>query len=391
MNEVFIVEARRTPFGSFGGALSDISAPDLASQVMRDLLRRSQIPTTAIDEVIAGQVLQGGCGQAPARQAMRKAGLPDSVHAMTINKVCGSGLKAIMLAADSIRLGDAICVIAGGMESMSLAPYALPTLRTGQRMGHAQALDLMVYDALQDPYSGRHMGEITETWVERHGLTREDQDQYAARSYRLAQAAVAAGTFADELTPVVKTSRKGDITIDQDEEPGRGSIEKLPALRSAFKKEGTITAGNASTINDGAAFVLACSRQAMDDHNLKPIARLVASATNSIAPDDFAEAPIGAIQKAVSRAGLTLADIDLFEINEAFAAVPLVAIRELGIAADKVNVNGGAVAIGHPVGASGARLAVTLIRELQARQQRYGVASLCIGGGEAVAAVFERC
>jgi len=258
-------------------------------------------------------------------------------------------------------------------------------------MGHAQALDLMVYDALQDPYSGRHMGEITETWVERHGFTREDQDQYAARSYRQAQAAVAAGTFTDELTPVTKSSRKGDVTVDQDEEPGRGSVEKLPALRSAFKKEGTITAGNASTINDGAAFVLACSRQAMDDHNLKPIARLVASATNSIAPDDFAEAPIGAIQKAVARAGLTLADIDLFEINEAFSAVPLVAIRELGIAADKVNVNGGAVAIGHPVGASGARLAVTLIRELQARQQRYGVASLCIGGGEAVAAVFERC
>jgi len=391
MNEVFIVEARRTPFGSLGGALSDISAPELASQVMCDLLRRSQIPTTAIDEVIAGQVLQGGCGQAPARQAMRTAGLPDSVHAMTINKVCGSGLKAIMLAADAIRLGDATCVIAGGMESMSLAPYALPALRTGQRMGHTQALDLMVYDALHDPYSNRHMGEITETWVERHGLTREDQDQYAARSYHLAQSAVAAGTFVDELTPVIKTSRKGDITIDQDEEPGRGSIEKLPALRSAFKKEGTITAGNASTINDGAAFVLACSKQAVKRHDLKPIARMVASATNSIAPDDFAEAPIGAIQKAIARAGLTLADIDLFEINEAFAAVPLVAIRELGIDLDKVNVNGGAVAIGHPVGASGARLAVTLIRELQARQQRYGVASLCIGGGEAVAAIFERC
>ena len=391
MNEVFIVEARRTPFGSLGGALSDISAPDLASQVMHDLLRRSQIPATAIDEVIAGQVLQGGCGQAPARQAMRKAGLPDSVHAMTINKVCGSGLKAIMLAADTIRLGDASCVIAGGMESMSLAPYALPALRTGQRMGHTQAFDLMIYDALQDPYSDRHMGEITESWVERHGLSREDQDQYAARSYRLAQAAVAAGTFADELTPVIKTSRKGDITIEQDEEPGRGNIEKLPTLRSAFKKEGTITAGNASTINDGAAFVLACSKQALERHNLKPIARLVASATNSIAPDDFAEAPIGAIQKAIARAGLTLADIDLFEINEAFAAVPLVAIRELGIDPDKVNVNGGAVAIGHPVGASGARLAVTLIRELQARQQRYGVASLCIGGGEAVAAIFERC
>lgn len=391
MNEVFIVEARRTPFGSFGGALSDISAPDLASQVMRDLLHRSQLPATAIDEVIVGQVLQGGGGQAPARQAMRRAGLPDSVHAMTINKVCGSGLKAIMLAADTVRLGDATSVIAGGMENMSLAPYALPTLRTGQRMGHAQALDLLIYDALQDPYSGLHMGEITESWVTRHGLTREDQDRYAARSYSLAQAAVAAGTFADELTPVIKSSRKGDITINQDEEPGRGNIDKLPGLRPAFKKEGTITAGNASTINDGAAFVLVCSRQAMDLHNLKPIARLVASATNSIAPDDFAEAPIGAIQKAIARAGLTLADIDLFEINEAFAAVPLVAICELGIDLDKVNVNGGAVAIGHPVGASGARLAVTLIRELGARKQRYGVASLCIGGGEAVAAVFERC
>lgn len=391
MHDVFIVEARRTPFGSFGGALSEITAPELASQVMVDLLDRSQLPATSIDEVIVGQVLQGGCGQAPARQAMRKAGLPDSAHAMTINKVCGSGLKAIMLAADSIRLGDATSIIAGGMESMSLAPYALPTLRTGQRMGHAQALDLMVYDALQDPYSGRHMGEITETWAARHGLTRSDQDQYAARSYRLAQAAVATGTFSDELTPVIKNSRRGDVTIGQDEEPGRGNIDKLSGLRPAFKKDGTITAGNASTINDGAAFVLACSKQAMEHHNLRPLARMVASATNSIAPDDFAEAPIVAIQKAITRAGLTLADIDLFEINEAFAAVPLVAIRELGIDANKVNINGGAVAIGHPVGASGARLAVTLIRELRARQHRYGVVSLCIGGGEAVAAVFERC
>lgn len=391
MHDVFIVEARRTPFGSFGGALSEITAPELASQVMVDLLDRSQLPATSIDEVIVGQVLQGGCGQAPARQAMRKAGLPDSAHAMTINKVCGSGLKAIMLAADSIRLGDATSIIAGGMESMSLAPYALPTLRTGQRMGHAQALDLMVYDALQDPYSGRHMGEITETWAARHGLTRSDQDQYAARSYRLAQAAVAMGTFSDELTPVIKNSRRGDVTIGQDEEPGRGNIDKLSGLRPAFKKDGTITAGNASTINDGAAFVLACSKQAMEHHNLRPLARMVASATNSIAPDDFAEAPIVAIQKAITRAGLTLADIDLFEINEAFAAVPLVAIRELGIDANKVNINGGAVAIGHPVGASGARLAVTLIRELRARQHRYGVVSLCIGGGEAVAAVFERC
>ena len=391
MNDVFIVEARRTPFGSFGGDLSDIAAPELASQVMVDLLRRSQMPAAAIDEVIVGQVLQGGCAQAPARQAMRKAGLPDSVHAMTINKVCGSGLKAIMLAADSIRLGNSATVIAGGMENMSLAPYLLPKARFGYRLGNSQITDLLIHDGLQDPYSGRHMGEITESWIERHGLTREDQDAYAARSYRLAQAAIEAGTFAEELTPVVKSGRKGDVTIDQDEEPGRGNIEKLASLRTAFKKEGTITAGNASTINDGAAFTLVCSQAVLERYNLKPLARLVASASHSIAPDDFAEAPVGAIKKAIERAGLSLADIDLFEINEAFSAVPLVAIRALGIDPERVNVNGGAVAIGHPIGASGARLAVTLIRELQSCKQRYGVASLCIGGGEAVAAVFERC
>jgi acetyl-CoA C-acetyltransferase len=391
MNDVFIVEARRTPFGSFGGVLSEVAAPELASQVISDLLKRQPVPAESIDEVIIGQVLQGGCGQAPARQAMRKAGLPDSVHAMTINKVCGSGLKAIMLAADSIRLGNSSTVIAGGMENMSLAPYLLPKARFGYRLGNSQITDLLIHDGLQDPYSGRHMGEITESWIERHGLTREDQDAYAARSYRLAQAAIEAGTFAEELTPVVKSGRKGDVTIDQDEEPGRGNIEKLASLRTAFKKEGTITAGNASTINDGAAFTLVCSQAVLERYNLKPLARLVASASHSIAPDDFAEAPVGAIKKAIERASISLADIDLFEINEAFSAVPLVAIRALGIDPERVNVNGGAVAIGHPIGASGARLAVTLIRELQSRKQRYGVASLCIGGGEAVAAVFERC
>ncbi len=391
MHDVFLVEARRTPFGSFGGALSEIPAPELASQVLRDILQRQAVPAAAVDEVIIGQVLQGGSGQAPARQAMRKAGLPDSVHAMTINKVCGSGLKSIMLAADAVRLGDARIVLAGGMENMSLAPYLIPKARYGYRLGNGQLLDLMILDGLQDPDSGRHMGELTEVWIKRHGLSREEQDKYAARSYRLAQAAITAGTFADELTPVIKSGRKGDVTIESDEEPGRGAIDKLSSLRPAFSKEGTITAGNASTINDGAAFVMVCSGEAMQHHNLKPIARLVAAATNSIAPDDFAEAPIGAVNRAVARAGLSLADIDLFEINEAFAAVPLVAIRELGIDQEKVNVNGGAVAIGHPIGASGARLAATLIRELQARRQRYGVASLCIGGGEAVAAVFERC
>jgi acetyl-CoA C-acetyltransferase len=391
MNDVFIVEARRTPFGSFGGVLSEVAAPELASQVISDLLKRQPVPAESIDEVIIGQVLQGGCAQAPARQAMRKAGLPDSVHAMTINKVCGSGLKAIMLAADSIRLGNSSTVIAGGMENMSLAPYLLPKARFGYRLGNSQITDLLIHDGLQDPYSGRHMGEITESWIERHGLTREDQDAYAARSYRLAQAAIEAGTFAEELTPVVKSGRKGDVTIDQDEEPGRGNIEKLASLRTAFKKEGTITAGNASTINDGAAFTLVCSQAVLERYNLKPLARLVASASHSIAPDDFAEAPVGAIKKSIERASISLADIDLFEINEAFSAVPLVAIRALGIDPERVNVNGGAVAIGHPIGASGARLAVTLIRELQSRKQRYGVASLCIGGGEAVAAVFERC
>ena len=391
MNDVFIVEARRTPFGSFGGVLSELAAPELASQVISDLLKRQPVPAESIDEVIIGQVLQGGCAQAPARQAMRKAGLPDSVHAMTINKVCGSGLKAIMLAAASLRLGNSATVIAGGMENMSLAPYLLPKARFGYRLGNSQITDLLIHDGLQDPYSGRHMGEITESWIERHGLTREDQDAYAARSYRLAQAAIEAGTFAEELTPVVKSGRKGDVTIDQDEEPGRGNIEKLASLRTAFKKEGTITAGNASTINDGAAFTLVCSQAVLERYNLKPLARLVASASHSIAPDDFAEAPVGAIKKAIERASISLADIDLFEINEAFSAVPLVAIRALGIDPERVNVNGGAVAIGHPIGASGARLAVTLIRELQSRKQRYGVASLCIGGGEAVAAVFERC
>jgi len=390
MQDVFIVESRRTPFGSFGGVLSDIPAHMLASQVMCDLLKRQQLPVGAIDEVIIGQVLQGGCGQAPARQAMRLAGLPDSVHAMTINKVCGSGLKSIMLAADAIRLGDADMIIAGGMENMSMAPYVIPKARFGYRLGHDRIIDMMILDGLQDPYSGRHMGEITESWVKRQGLTREQQDEYAAHSYRLALAAVAAGTFADELTPVVKSSRKGDIVVDQDEEPGKGSVDKLSRLRPAFSKEGTITAGNASTINDGASLALVCSGNAVQRFNLKPIARLLASSTNSIAPDEFPEAPVGAVRQVVTKAGLSLSDIDLFEINEAFAAVPLVACHKLGIDPERVNVNGGAVAIGHPVGASGARLAATLVRELQSRQKRYGVASLCIGGGEAVAAVFER-
>jgi acetyl-CoA C-acetyltransferase len=390
MSDVFIVSARRTPFGSFGGCLATVPAPQLAAQVTRFLLDETQLPADVVGEYILGQVLQGGSGQAPARQAMRTAGIPDSTHAMTINKVCGSGLKAIMLAADSITLGNTDIAIAGGTESMSLAPYLLPSARFGQRMGPGQMLDMLLVDGLLDPDSGGHMGDITEKWIARHQVSRDDQDAYAARSYQLSQAALANGTFIDELAPVTVRSRKGDVVVDVDEEPGKGNIDKLAGLRPVFNKEGTITAGNASTINDGAALAMVAGSDAVKRYNLSPIARLVASATNSIAPNDFAEAPVDAIRKVVAKAGLQLDDIDLFEINEAFAAVPLVAIRELGVDPDKVNVNGGAVSIGHPIGASGGRLAATVVRELQRRNARYGVASLCIGGGEAVAALFEK-
>lgn len=389
MNDVYIVSAKRTPFGSFGGTLADLSAPELAAQVISSLLQHNALEADLIDEVILGQVLQGGTGMAPARQAMRLAGIPDSTAAMTINKVCGSGLKSIMLAADSIALGHTRIALAGGMESMSQAPYILPKARFGQRLGHGQMLDLMINDGLQDPYSGRHMGEITEEWITGHGLTREQQDAFAAGSYQKAQAAVTDNTFADELIPVVIKTRKGDITVAVDEEPSRGAIDKLPQLRPAFSKSGTITAGNASTINDGAAVILVAGSDAVKTRNLTPVARIVASATNSIHPDLFAEAPVGAINKCCARAGLKLGDIGLFEINEAFAAVPLVAIKELGLDPEKVNVNGGAVAIGHPIGASGARLTTTLLREMRVRGEKYGLATLCIGGGEAVAAIFE--
>jgi acetyl-CoA C-acetyltransferase len=389
MTEVLIVDALRTPFGSFGGSLAEVPAPQLAAQVLSRLLTKHALPAAAVDEVILGQVLQGGCAQAPARQAMRFAGIPDSVHAMTINKVCGSGLKSMMLAAQSIRLGDSDVVLAGGMESMSLAPYALPGARFGQRMGNGEMLDLLIHDGLRDPYSGRHMGEITETWIEKCGLSRQEQDAFAERSYRLAQAALANGTFADELVPVVKQGRKGEVVVDADEEPSKVDFARLPSLKSVFKKDGTITAGNASTINDGAGAALLVSESAARVHNLRPVARLVAYATNSTSPDLFAEAPVAAIRKVVERAGLKLSDIGLYEINEAFAAVPLVAIRELGLDPAKVNVNGGAVAIGHPIGGSGARLVATLLREMRVRQVRYGLATLCIGGGEAVAVIFE--
>ncbi len=390
MKDVYIVESLRTPFGSFGGMLSDIEAPKLAATVMKGLLANSGLDASMVDEVVVGQVLSGGCGQAPARQAMRAAGIPDSTHALTINKVCGSGLKAIMLGADSIRLGESNVVMAGGMENMSLAPYFLKKARNGFRMGHGELFDLMIFDGLQDPYTGRHMGEIGEDSVARGGLTRAEQDEFALRSYRLAQEAIKGGVFSDEIVPVVKQGKRGDEVITSDEEPFKVDFDRLPQLRPAFRKDGTITAGNASTISDGAALLLLTDEAGLRKHGLKAKARIVATATESRHPDNFPEAPIGAIEKVCARAGLSVNDIDLFEINEAFASVALLAIRGLGLPLDKVNVNGGACAIGHPIGASGARLAATVIRELHKRNARYGLATLCIGGGEAVAVIFER-
>jgi len=321
---------------------------------------------------------------------MRAAGIPDKVHAMTVNKVCGSGLKSIMLGAGSIMLEDSDLVVAGGMESMSLAPFILKKGRYGYRLGNGELTDLLIYDGLQDPYSGRHMGEIAEDAVRKHGLTREGQDEFALRSYRLAQDAVNGGVFKDEIVPVVKKGRKGDEVVSDDEEPFKVDVAKLVQLRPVFSKDGTITAANASTINDGAAFSLLAGEAAVKRCHLTPKARIVAYASSSLHPDLFAEAPVGAIKAVCARAGLKVSDIDLFEINEAFAAVTMIAIKKLELDPARVNVNGGACAIGHPLGASGARLAGTLIRELHKRRGRYGLATLCIGGGEAVAMIFER-
>jgi acetyl-CoA C-acetyltransferase len=390
MKDIFVVESLRTPFGSFGGALSEIEAPHLGGTVIKMLIERADIDPDLINEVIIGQVLSGGVGQAPARQAMRYAGLPDAVHAMTINKVCGSGLKAIMLAAGSIALGDSDVVIAGGMENMSLAPFILKKGRYGYRMGHGELLDLMVYDGLQDPYTGRHMGEIADASAQRFGFSREEQDEFAIRSYKAAQNAVKEGIFRDEIVPVVKKTKKGEEIIADDEEPFKVDFEKLKLLRPAFTKDGTITAGNASTINDGAALSLLAGEDALKKYSLKPRARLVAYSTWSLPPEMFPDAPVGAIEAVCARAGLKISDMDLFEINEAFAAVAMIAIKQLQLDPAKVNVNGGAVALGHPIGASGGRLVATLVRELGLRQARYGLATLCIGGGEAVAAIFER-
>lgn len=390
MDDIYVVEALRTPFGSLGGMCADLDAPRLAAAVIRGLLEKCRLDPSAVDEVIIGQVLSGGCGQAPARQAMRMAGVPDGTHALTINKVCGSGLEAIRLGADAIRLGNSRVVIAGGMENMSRAPYVLSKARNGYRLGHGQIHDLMILDGLQDPYSGLHMGEIGEWSASRNGISREEQDEYALRSYSLARAAVTKGVLRPEIVAVQQQLREETLTLESDEEPFRVDPSKLATLKPAFRENGTITAGNASSINDGAALALLTDGSGLKEYGLEPRARLVASSCVSCHPDRYPEAPVAAMLMVCQKAGLGLSRMDLIEINEAFACVVLHAIKALRLDPERVNVNGGAIAIGHPIGASGARLAATIIRELQRRQARYGLVSLCIGGGEALAAIFER-
>jgi acetyl-CoA C-acetyltransferase len=390
-NYSVIVAAARTPIGSFLGSLSSLSATALGSVAIKAAVDRAGLKPEQVQEVIMGNVLTAAEGQSPARQALIGAGLPKSTEALTIGKVCGSGLKAVMLADQIIRSGDREILVAGGMESMSQAPYALPKAREGYRMGNADLVDTMVKDGLWDPYHNFHMGAAAEMCAEKYHVSRDAQDQFSAESYRRAQQAITEGKFKKEIVPVKVPQRKGDpLVVDTDEEPGKGSIDKLPSLRPAFKKEGTVTAGNASSINDGAAAVVVMSAKKAKELGLKPLAKIVASEQASIEPEWFTMAPAEAMQKVLNKAGLKAEDIDLWEVNEAFAVVALANNKKIGIPADKVNIHGGAVALGHPIGASGARILVTLLHAMAERGAKRGLASLCIGGGEAVAMIVER-
>lgn len=390
MEKVVILSAARTPVGSFQGTLSSLPAPKLGAIAIKEAVQRAHIQPSDIDECIMGEVLTAGVGQAPARQAALGAGLPTSVPCTTINKVCGSGLKAVMLAADSLQLGNAKFVVAGGQENMTLAPHLLENSRAGYRMGPTQMIDSMIKDGLWDPYNNFHMGNAAELCVQEFKFTREQQDQFAVDSYKKAQKAIEQGVFRDEIAKVEIQDRKGTTVIADDEEPGKTNFDKIPGLKPAFDKAGTITAANASKINDGAAALVLTTESRAKERGLKPLAKIVASATFAQDPKWFTTAPVGAIKSALNKANLKVADIDLWEINEAFANVTMAAIKELEIPNSKVNIHGGAVAIGHPIGASGARILTTLIYSLQKTGTRYGLATLCIGGGEAVALIVER-
>jgi acetyl-CoA C-acetyltransferase len=390
MRDAYLLSAARTPIGGFRGALAVRTAPELGASVIRAAVERARVPLESVEQVIMGNVVGAGLGQAPARQAGLGAGPPSSHGALTVNKVCGSGLVAVMLAAQAVRLGEAELIAAGGMESMSRAPYLMLRARDGQRLGHGALLDAMILDGLWDPYHDFHMGSAAERCASDRMIDRAAQDAYAVESYRRAQTAVAAGAFATEIVPVDVPGRAGTVTISEDEEPGRVDFDRIPALRPSFEKTGTITAANASTLADGAAALVVASEEALARHGVRPRARIVATAVAGRAPVEFPVAPVDAIRKVVARAGLRLADVDLFEINEAFAVVAIAAIRALDLDPATVNVRGGAIALGHPIGASGARVLTTLLAALDERRKRYGLATLCLGGGEAIAMIVER-
>jgi acetyl-CoA C-acetyltransferase len=391
MEEIFIVGAARTPIGKFGGSLAKSPAADLGALVIRQVLQRAGVAAEQVSEVIMGQVLTAGVGQNPARQAAIKAGLPDMIPAMTINKVCGSGLKAAMLGAQSIANGDADVVVAGGQESMSLAPHALMGSRDGFRMGDAKMVDTMIIDGLWDVYNQYHMGVTAENVAKEYAVTREDQDAFAVASQNKAEAAQKAGRFKDEIIAVELASKKGTVAFADDEYPRHGAtLDAMKSLKPAFDKNGTVTAGNASGINDGAAAVVLCSQKKLKELGLKPLGRIKAFASAGVDPRYMGMGPVPASKRCLARAGWTPKDIDLMEINEAFAAQAIAVNRQMGWDTSKVNVNGGAIALGHPIGASGCRILVTLLHEMHRRDAKRGLASLCIGGGMGVAMAVER-
>ena len=389
MNNTVICAYKRTPIGAFQGAISGISSTQLGAIVIEAVLKESNIDKHKIDEVIMGNVLSANLGQAPARQAALGAGLPNKVECMTINKVCGSGLKSIMLADQSIKLESTKFSVAGGMESMSLAPYYIDKVRTGLGFGHQHLTDSILKDGLWDPYNNFAMGNCGEILCQEEKYSRKDQDNYAIESYKRSNHAIKNGYFKNEIVPIIIKSKKGDIRFDTDEEPLKFRLDKISKLRPAFAKEGTITAANASSLSDGAACVLLSSEDIASKEGIKPAAKIIAHTSFATEPIYFTKAPIHAIEKVLDKAQMRLNDIDLFEINEAFSCVPMIAIDKLKISPQKINVNGGAVSIGHPIGASGARILVTLLNALKNRKLKYGLASICIGGGEACAMIVE--
>ena len=386
---IVIASAARTPMGGFQGSLSSVSAPKLGSVAIKAALDRAGIAADKVDEVLFGCVLPAAVGQAPARQAALGGGLPLSTPCTTVNKVCGSGMKTIMQAYDQIQAGSNNIVMTGGMESMSQAPYMLPKARAGYRMGHGEVTDHMFFDGLQDAESGGLMGAFAQSTADKLNITREQMDDFAITSLKRAQQAIEDGSFKAEIAPVTVKSRKGETVVEIDEQPGNANIEKIPQLRPAFSKDGTVTAANSSSISDGASALLIMSETAAKENNVKPLAKIVAHSSHAQLPAEFTIAPIGAMQKVMEKAGWSKDDVDLFEINEAFAMVTLAGMQELGLDHSKVNIHGGACALGHPLGSSGSRIVVTLIHALQKMNKTRGIASLCIGGGEATALAVE--